>query len=85
MSTDVPDAGMGSPPEETWDADRVREHDTRWLAMGSTVQVTAAEHIATGELCAYNELSLKARSTASRIRTTPSCSPRTAVTGSGCS
>lgn len=58
MSTDVPDAGMGS-PEETWDADRVREHDTRWLAVGSTVQVTAAEHIATGELCAYNELSLK--------------------------
>lgn len=58
MSTDAPDAGMGS-PEESWDADRVREQDERWIAMGHTVQVTAAEHIATGELCAYNELSLK--------------------------
>ncbi|KJL17303.1 Acetyltransferase (GNAT) family protein [Microbacterium azadirachtae] len=58
MSTDAPDADMGS-PEETWDADRVREQDERWLDMGYTVQVTAAEHIATGELCAYNELSLK--------------------------
>ncbi|MGN8025641.1 N-acetyltransferase family protein [Microbacterium sp. 22242] len=58
MSTDVPDAGMDS-PEEHWDAERVREHDERWAAMGHTVQVTAAEHVATGELCAYNELSLK--------------------------
>lgn len=58
MSTDAPDADMGS-PEETWDADRVREQDERWIAMGHVVQVTAAEHIATGELCAYNELSLK--------------------------
>ncbi|MFJ4164422.1 GNAT family N-acetyltransferase [Microbacterium sp. NPDC089698] len=58
MSTDAPDADMDS-PEEIWDADRVREQDARWLNMGHTVQVTAAEHIATGELCAYNELSLK--------------------------
>ena len=58
MSTDAPDAAMDS-PEESWDADRVREQDSRWLDMGHTVQVTAAEHIATGELCAYNELSLK--------------------------
>ncbi|MFB7842258.1 GNAT family N-acetyltransferase [Microbacterium sp. NPDC056052] len=58
MSTDAPDAAMDS-PEESWDADRVREQDRRWLDMGHTVQVTAAEHVATGELCAYNELSLK--------------------------
>ncbi|MFD6698962.1 MULTISPECIES: GNAT family N-acetyltransferase [unclassified Microbacterium] len=58
MSTDAPDAAMDS-PEETWDADRVREQDARWIDMGHTVQVTAAEHIETGELCAYNELSLK--------------------------
>ena len=58
MSTDAPDAAMDS-PEESWDAERVREHDTRWADMGHTVQVTAAEHIASGELCAYNELSLK--------------------------
>ncbi|WP_295034432.1 GNAT family N-acetyltransferase [uncultured Microbacterium sp.] len=58
MSTDAPDADMDS-PEETWDADCVREQDSRWLDMGHTVQVTAAQHIETGELCAYNELSLK--------------------------
>ncbi|MBS1696804.1 MAG: GNAT family N-acetyltransferase [Actinobacteria bacterium] len=58
MSTDVPDADLGS-PEEEWDAARVRDHDARWLAMGHTVQVTAAQHIATGELCAFNELTLQ--------------------------
>ncbi len=58
MSTDAPDAAMDS-PEEIWDAERLREQEERWLAMGHTVQVTAAERIATGELCAFNELSLK--------------------------
>lgn len=55
MSTDVPDAELGM-PIETWDADRVRRHDARYAGKGETVQVTAAEHIATGELCAFNEL-----------------------------
>lgn len=30
-----------------------------WDELGAAVQVTAAEHIATGELCAFNELSIK--------------------------
>ncbi|UNK69396.1 GNAT family N-acetyltransferase [Microbacterium sp. H1-D42] len=57
MSTDAPDAELGM-PIETWDADRVRRHDARYAARGARVQVTAAEHIATGELCAFNELAI---------------------------
>lgn len=57
MSTDVPDAELGM-PTEVWDADRVRRHDARYAARGSRVQVTAAEHIETGELCAFNELAI---------------------------
>lgn len=55
MSTDVPDAELGM-PLEVWDAERVRRHDARYASMGHTVQVTAAQHLATGELCAFNEL-----------------------------
>ncbi|CAH0181300.1 MULTISPECIES: GNAT family N-acetyltransferase [unclassified Microbacterium] len=57
MSTDVPDADLGMPPEK-WDAERVARHDERYAQRGTTVLVTAAEHIATGELCAYNELAI---------------------------
>jgi GNAT superfamily N-acetyltransferase len=58
MSTDVPDADLDMPPEE-WDADRVARHDDRYMRLGSTVLVTAAQHVATGELCAYNELTIE--------------------------
>ncbi|WP_144795262.1 GNAT family N-acetyltransferase [Microbacterium paludicola] len=57
MSTDVPDAALGMPAEK-WDADRIARHDDRYRARGQTVLVTAAEHTATGELCAYNELAI---------------------------
>ncbi|MCR2826167.1 GNAT family N-acetyltransferase [Microbacterium sp. zg.Y909] len=57
MSTDVP-AGAMEFDEETWDAARVERHDRRYLEGGRTLQVTAAQHIATGELCAFNELVL---------------------------
>ncbi|MGW8483959.1 GNAT family N-acetyltransferase [Microbacterium sp. NPDC055903] len=57
MSTDAPDADLDM-PAEVWDAERVSRHDTRYLQKGDTVLVTAAEHIATGELCAYNELAI---------------------------
>jgi len=59
MSTDAPDAELGT-PEEIWDADRVAELEQRQAAKGFTIQVTAAEHIATGELCAFNELAIRA-------------------------
>ncbi len=55
MSTDVPAAALEF-DEETWDAARIELHDTRFLQGGNTVQVTAAQHIATGELCGFNEL-----------------------------
>ncbi|MDQ0645360.1 GNAT family N-acetyltransferase [Microbacterium murale] len=57
MSTDVPDADLGMPAEK-WDAERIARHDDRYAQRGNTVLVTAAQHIATGELCAYNELSI---------------------------
>lgn len=64
MSTDVPDAELGM-PVETWDADRVRRHDARYAARGASVLVTAAQHVGSGELCAFNELAIRADHTAS--------------------
>jgi GNAT superfamily N-acetyltransferase len=55
MSTDAPSAGMQF-DEEGWDAARVAEHDARYTDSGRILQVTAAQHIATGALCAFNEL-----------------------------
>lgn len=55
MSTDVPAAALEF-DEEAWDAARITLHDDRYLQGGNTVQVTAAQHIATGELCGFNEL-----------------------------
>jgi GNAT superfamily N-acetyltransferase len=55
MSTDAPSAALEM-DEETWDADRLRLHDTQYLAGGRRMLVTAAQHEATGELCAFNEL-----------------------------
>jgi GNAT superfamily N-acetyltransferase len=55
MVTDAPAAGLEF-DEETWDAARIAEHDAVYTDSGRTLQVTAAQHIATGELCAFNEL-----------------------------
>jgi GNAT superfamily N-acetyltransferase len=55
MSTDAPSAALEF-DEEAWDAGRVSEHDARYTDAGRTLQITAAQHIATGELCAFNEL-----------------------------
>ena len=55
MSTDAPAAAMEF-DEEVWDAARVAEHDAKYVDAGRTLQVTAAQHITTGELCAFNEL-----------------------------
>ena len=63
MSTDVPDAELGMPVER-WDAERVRRHDARYAARGARVLVTAAQHAATGELCAFNELAIVGADTA---------------------
>lgn len=58
MSTDAPTAGL-STPEETWDAERVARSDARFLDSGHDVLVTAAQHVPTGELAAFTELSLR--------------------------
>ena len=55
MITDTPAAALEF-DEEVWDAARVARHDARYVDAGRTLQVTAAQHIATGELCAFNEL-----------------------------
>ena len=57
MSTDAPDGELGM-PEEVWDADRVRRQDSRVLQRGWSMLVTAAQHVTTGELCAFNELAI---------------------------
>ena len=55
MATDAPAAALEF-DEETWDAARVALHDSRFTDSGRVLQVTAAQHIDTGELCAFNEL-----------------------------
>ncbi|WP_341945494.1 GNAT family N-acetyltransferase [Microbacterium sp. LWH11-1.2] len=57
MSTDAPSAGIET-DEETWDVDRLQEGERRIAEMGRTVLVTAAEHIASGELSAFTELAI---------------------------
>jgi GNAT superfamily N-acetyltransferase len=55
MVTDAPSAELEF-DEEKWDAARIAEHDSKYTDSGRTIQITAAQHIETGELCAFNEL-----------------------------
>ncbi|HKT56466.1 MAG TPA: GNAT family N-acetyltransferase [Microbacterium sp.] len=55
MATDAPAAGLEI-DEEAWDADRVRDHDRRYVESGRILHVTAARHLETGTLVAFNEL-----------------------------
>ncbi|WP_345543585.1 GNAT family N-acetyltransferase [Microbacterium jejuense] len=55
MSTDTP-IGALEFAEEVWDAARIAEHDARYTDTDRTLLVTTAQHTATGELCAFNEL-----------------------------
>lgn len=57
MSTDAPAAGLEF-DEETWDAERVRLHDQRYLDGGRTVLVTVAQHVPSGAIVAFNELAI---------------------------
>ncbi|MEH3089141.1 MAG: GNAT family N-acetyltransferase [Microbacterium arborescens] len=59
MSTDAPVAGLDI-DEEVWDAARVARHDARYVDAGRTLFVTAAQHVRTGELAAFNELMIGA-------------------------
>jgi len=57
MSTDAPSADLEF-DEEVWDAERVARHDAKYLESGRIKLVTAAQHIASGDLVAFNELVL---------------------------
>lgn len=59
MVTDAPSADLQF-DEEKWDAARVAEHDARYTASGSVLHVVAAQHRESGELCAFNELTIGA-------------------------
>lgn len=55
MVTDAPAADMEF-DEEVWDAAHVARHDALYTDSGRLLLVTAAQHIESGELCAFNEL-----------------------------
>ena len=57
MATDAP-AGNLEIEEEPWDADRVRKRDALRAASGRTTLVAAVEHLPSGRLVAYSDLSV---------------------------
>ncbi len=59
MSTDAPSAGLAI-DEESWDADRVRKLDELRARSGSLTLIAAAQHLPTGRLVAFTELSVPA-------------------------
>ncbi|WP_116950281.1 GNAT family N-acetyltransferase [Jiangella endophytica] len=59
MSTDAPSAGMDF-TEEKWDAGRLARWDGQLAGSGRERLTVAAEHVPTGRLAGYNELSLPA-------------------------
>ncbi|RWR18444.1 N-acetyltransferase [Microbacterium enclense] len=57
MITDAPAAGLDY-DEEIWDAARVTDWERRYTEADRHVLVTVAQHIDSGELAAFNELSI---------------------------
>ncbi|WP_460795734.1 GNAT family N-acetyltransferase [Microbacterium sp. GXF0217] len=55
MSTDVPSGALAI-DEETWDAERVRRREAQLIEGGQTLSVSAAQHVPSGRLAAFNEL-----------------------------
>jgi GNAT superfamily N-acetyltransferase len=55
MATDAPAAGLEF-DEEEWDAERLARHESVYLDADRTMLVTAAQHILSGEIVAFNEL-----------------------------
>lgn len=67
MSTDAPSADLET-DEEAWDAERLIAGEKRVEEMGQTMQVTVAQHIASGELAAFTELGIDADPAATTIQ-----------------
>lgn len=59
MSTDAPAAGL-EVNEENWDDDRVRTIDDRQEESPRTMLITVAEHVPSGRLAGFTELSVPA-------------------------
>lgn len=57
MSTDAPSAGLDF-AEEAWDEERMRQLDDRRATSPRTMLVVAAEHVPTGKLAGFTELSV---------------------------
>lgn len=55
MSTDAPSAGLDV-DEEVWDAARLRRREERLIAGGQAMSVAAVQHVPSGRLVAFNEL-----------------------------
>lgn len=59
MNTDAPAADLEW-DEEPWDAERIARHDATLVrGIGGRALVTAAQHIASGRLVAFNELTIQ--------------------------
>lgn len=67
MVTDAPAAGLEF-DEEVWDADRLARHDRMYTAAGRLLLVTAAQHVDSGELVAFNELVIGADRTRATLQ-----------------
>ena len=59
MSIDVPQSGIAL-DREAWTGDRVRAQERELEDRGEPLLVTAAQHIASGELAAYTEIAVPA-------------------------
>jgi GNAT superfamily N-acetyltransferase len=57
MSTDAPMAGM-QVFEDVWDADRLRQRDERHRESGRLMLTTAVEHVPSGDLAGFTELTI---------------------------
>jgi GNAT superfamily N-acetyltransferase len=57
MSTDAPSAGLDF-AEEAWDEARIRDLDDRRETSPRTMLIVAAEHVPTGKLAGFTELSV---------------------------
>ena len=63
MSTDAPMDDLALEPE-VWDAARIRSHEAVTAAQQRTVVLTAARHVASGELVAYTDIAVSAHAPA---------------------
>jgi GNAT superfamily N-acetyltransferase len=57
MAVDIPQSGIAI-DDEQWTADRVRTHENELIARGEPLLTTAAQHIPSGHLVAYTEITV---------------------------